>query len=216
MYIGYEIVEDLDTPNIMGMYLTLDLPSDLALDGAVIVQTVTYRKEFDYGSESTTVECKVVVGNADRTEVANYKGSVDGTNENGEEISYNAFAEDKLDHDEIDEGSEFYMIREDDKSSYETEEFGEYSGNKKQNCLVELEFPKTDFDYEWFGTYEVEFSARIYASEIANTFVEVEKTKTTQDFQPPIYSDSELVDAIEKIDNIYANEFMWESFTFDM
>lgn len=46
LYIGYEIIEDLDSDNIMGMYITLDLPSDLVPEGTVIVQSVRYRKEF--------------------------------------------------------------------------------------------------------------------------------------------------------------------------
>lgn len=92
MYIGYEIVQDIDTSNIMGFQLVLDLPSDLAANGAVIVQTVQYRKEYEYGSEYTTVECKVVVGDADKTEVSNYKSDVyqgiNGLDENGDKVAY--------------------------------------------------------------------------------------------------------------------------------
>lgn len=82
----------------------------------------------------------------------------------------------------LEEGEEFYQIREDEEDAYRLEDFGDYTGNKKQNCLIQLNFPKIDFDYEWFGEYDVQFDARIYASETATEFIQVEPTVTTQDF----------------------------------
>jgi hypothetical protein len=37
VYVAYEIVEDIEKPNLMGMMFYLDVPAELAKDGAVIV-----------------------------------------------------------------------------------------------------------------------------------------------------------------------------------
>lgn len=108
------------------------------------------------------------------------------------------------------------MPREDEDGPYTLEAYGEYTGNKKQHCLAELSFPKTNFDDEWFGLYELKFDARIYADASATDFVQVEPTYTTQDFMPPAYDNAELVDEIEKINDIHQIEFMYEEFVFDM
>ena len=205
----------------MGFMLQLDLPSDLAIDGAVIVQSVQYRKKYSTSADYTTVECKVVVGDSSKTEVFNYKSdsSITGLTDDGSaQTSYDATGSDyKLTEDDASStGAEFYRAREGDEESYKTEQYGEYTGNKKQSCLVTLEFPKTNFDEEWFGSYDIELTARIYESEWADTFVEVERTKTETDFQPPVYSDPELVEEIEKQENIVAQNFMYEEHTFDM
>ena len=73
MYVGYEIINDIDSDNIMGFYLTLDVPSDLVPEGTVVVQQVTYRKQFNFG-DWHTVACKTVVGDASAAEVLNYRG----------------------------------------------------------------------------------------------------------------------------------------------
>lgn len=91
VYIGYEIVEDLDTDNKMGLYFTLDLPSELvAVNGTVVVQTASYRKEFSYGGEYHTVSCVTVVGDASKTQVLNYRSydPVDGTDGQGNSVAY--------------------------------------------------------------------------------------------------------------------------------
>lgn len=73
MYIGYEIVEDLETDNKMGFYFTLDLPSELvATNGTVVVQTASYRKEYDFSGNYQSVSCITVVGDASKTEVLNW------------------------------------------------------------------------------------------------------------------------------------------------
>ena len=53
------------------------------------------------------------------------------------------------------------MIRE-DEDVYSLEDYGEYTGNSLQNCLAQLPFPKVGVDEEFFGTYDVKFTARIY------------------------------------------------------
>lgn len=92
----------------------------------------------------------------------------------------------------------------------------EYSGNKVQKCLAQVEFPKTDFDEAWFGDYEVEFSARIYSDEQATDFVEIEKASYIQKFSEPVYSDSELIDEIETANDVYELHFMKQEFDFSM
>jgi hypothetical protein len=111
---------------------------------------------------------------------------------------------------------EFYKLREDEDGPYELEAYGEYTGNKKQHCLAELSFPKTNFDDEWFGVYELKFDARIYKTETDADFVQVAPTYTTQDFMPPIYDNAELLEEIEKINEIHTIEFMYKEFVFDM
>jgi hypothetical protein len=191
MYVGYEILEDIDSDNLMGMYLTLDLPTELASEGAVIVQTVRYRKEYSYG-DWTTVDCKTVVGDSDATEIINYKGTTNVLDVT--EGTYDSIAvDDKLNEEDVSEGEEFYVKREDDDGAYELT-YGDYANNSKQNCLIQLPFPKTNMDPEWFGVYEVELNAKIYASESADTFTATDKMYTYQDFQPPIYTNDELIE----------------------
>ena len=89
MYVGYEIVNDIDSDNIMGFYLTLDVPSDLVPEDTVIVQQVTYRKQYNFG-DWHTVACKTVVGDASAAEVLNYIGSEapDGYDDSGASTTY--------------------------------------------------------------------------------------------------------------------------------
>lgn len=215
IYIGYEIIEDLDSDNIMGMYLTLDLPSDLVPEGTVIVQSVRYRKEFAYADDWQQVSCKTVVGDEAATEVINYKSQakLEGT----EGVTYDESDADwKIDESMVEDGETFYRVREDDADAYKLEDFGEYTGNKVQNCIVQLPFPKFDFDQDWFGVYDIEFDARIYASATATTWTQVEKTESKQDFQPPIYHDEELVEEIEELNSIHEIVFISETFPFQM
>ena len=217
MFIGYEIVEDLESDNVMGMFLSLDLPTELASNGTVIVQSVRYRKEFNFGGDYVTVSCKTVVGDANKTEVLNYRGQekIDGNDSTGTPTTYDVTGEaDKITEDMAEEGLEFYRMRE-DEGAYALEEYGEYTGNSKQKCLVQLPFPKVDMNMDWFGMYEVEFDARIYDSETSTSFTQIETTYTTQDFQAPIYTDAELVEEIEKINDIHQIQFMYEEFEFD-
>jgi hypothetical protein len=71
-------------------------------------------------------------------------------------------------------------------------------------------------DEDFFGTYNVEFTARIYASADAAEFVQVETTEITQEFQPPVYSDADLVEEIEEENSVHVIEFISEEFTFSM
>ena len=102
IYVGYEIAQDIDTSNIMGIQLVLDLPSHLAKDGAMIVQTIQYRKEHEYEDLYTTVWCKVVVGDADKTEVTNYKSDV------YQGINGETSQDDAVTYDTLKKGEEFY------------------------------------------------------------------------------------------------------------
>lgn len=44
VYIGYEIVEDIDSDNVLGMMMQLDVPADILTNGTIIYQYVQYRK----------------------------------------------------------------------------------------------------------------------------------------------------------------------------
>ena len=44
LFIGYEVIEDVESDNVLGFMLTLDVPSGLVPDGSVVVQSVRYRK----------------------------------------------------------------------------------------------------------------------------------------------------------------------------
>ena len=89
MYVGYEIINAIDSDNIMGFYMTLDVPTDLVPTGTVIVQQVRYRKELSFG-DWHTVACKTVVGAPAEAEVLNYRGAdaIDGYDESGAGVTY--------------------------------------------------------------------------------------------------------------------------------
>lgn len=115
--------------------MTLDLPSELANDGAIIVQQVRYRKVTNYG-DWHTVACATVIGSPSDSQVFNYRGKepIDGYDENGDAVTYTSAGEaDMITAPE--EGIEFYERREDD-DAYKTNDYGEYTGNKLQNCLA--------------------------------------------------------------------------------
>ena len=86
----------------------------------------------------------------------------------------------------------------DDEAAYSLEAYGEYTGNSLQNCLAQLPFPKVGVDEEFFGTYDVKFTARIYENVNAVTFTQLETQETEQEFHPPVYSDADLVEEIEE------------------
>lgn len=94
------------------------------------------------------------------------------------------------------------MIRE-DESVYSLEDYGEYTGNKLQNCVAQLPFSKVGVDEEFFGTYDVKFTARIYENADAATFTQLETQETEQEFHPPVYSDADLVEEIEEESNVH-------------
>ena len=107
------------------------------------------------------------------------------------------------------------MIRE-DEDVYSLEDYGEYTGNSLQNCLAQLPFPKVGVDEEFFGTYDVKFTARIYEHADASTFWQIETQETTQEFHPPVYTDADLVEEIEEENSVHEIEFINEEFTFEM
>ena len=199
----------------MGFYMTLDAPSTLLPDGAVIVQQVSYRKEFNYG-DWHTVACKTVVGDASGAEIINFRGSgsIDGLDESGNKVTWDMAGDDQKVYDSVD-GSEYYQLR-DDEDVYSLEDFGEYTGNKMQNCLAQLPFPKVGVNEEFFGTYNVEFTARIYNTADDTDFTQVDTTITTQEFQPPYYADEDLIYEIEEENSVHSIVFIDESFTFAM
>ena len=100
MIIGYEIINDIDTDNIMGIHMSLDLPSNLVPTGVVVVQDIAYRKVNTYG-DWNTVSCKTEVGG--ESEVLNYK-SYDTSIEKFEGATYDEAAADyKTDADSDEE-----------------------------------------------------------------------------------------------------------------
>ena len=130
------------------------------------------------------------------------------------EKDYEEVGMDSLDPEEA-EGEAFFRVKEDDNSTYLTAEFGEYTGNTKQQCLAVLSFPKTGIDEAFYGAYDTVIDARIYASATATEFYQVEKTQGQAELQPPIYDSAELVQEIEAINNINEVEVMNKTFEFD-
>ena len=64
VYIGYEVIEDLESPNYMGFFFNLDIPSDLvAKNDTLIYQYARFRKEFGFADQWKTVACVTRVGN---------------------------------------------------------------------------------------------------------------------------------------------------------
>lgn len=85
VYIGYEIIEDIDSPNVLGMFMQLDVPADILTNSSYIYQYVQYRKEFNYADDYHTVACVIQVNdtanfgannrtNFNETMIYNYKG----------------------------------------------------------------------------------------------------------------------------------------------
>ena len=113
------------------------------------------------------------------------------------------------------EDVEYYETRE-DEAVYSLEDYGEYTGNKLQNCLAQLPFPKVGVDEEFFGIYDVKFTARIYENIDATSFTQIDNHETTLEFYPPVYSDADLVEEIYEEENVHTIEFINEEFYFGM
>lgn len=112
------------------------------------------------------------------------------------------------------DGSEFFRTKS-DNNQYGLVQGGSYAGNNLAKCFAQLSFPKTNFDEEWFGTYEFLHGARVYTNSSSTEFVELAAVQVTQDFSPPAYTDAELIAEIEAVDNIYKYEVISQSSDFD-
>ena len=94
----------------------------------------------------------------------NYKGdsfntaidSTDGTKQNVTTTMSADFIE-----SDPENGSEFFRTKS-DNNQYGLVQGGSYAGNNLAKCFAQLSFPKTNFDEEWFGTYEFLHGARVY------------------------------------------------------
>ena len=167
----------------------------------------------EYGDQWHTVACKTTVGSDPSPEVINYRSGAEIAEANA--VTYGDFGAAFKVTEEA-EGEAFFRVKEDDNSTYLTAEFGEYTGNTKQQCLAVLSFPKTGIDEAFYGAYDTVIDARIYASATATEFYQVEKTEGQAELQPPIYDSAELVQEIEAINNIYAVEVMDKTIEFDL
>lgn len=167
LLIGYEIVNDIDSPNVLGFMFELDISAKLIPERTIIYQYLQYKKSDDPWADWVGVACKTQVGNRDKVEVINFRGQeiLDGMDYSGADPVKSTWdtqhSGDKVEFDPRD-GSEFFRIREDDEDVYKLDDFGSSTaGNKVQRCLAQLEFPK-DMDPEWFGNYTVYVGARVY------------------------------------------------------
>ena len=66
MYTAYEVNNILDEPDILGIYFSLDVPSESLEDGFIVYQWATLSTS---SSNSMTITCKVTVGDADSVQV---------------------------------------------------------------------------------------------------------------------------------------------------
>lgn len=62
VFVGYEIINDIESDNKMGFIFELDFPADEAVDGAVVYQYAQYRQKYNYGADWVGVACITVVG----------------------------------------------------------------------------------------------------------------------------------------------------------
>jgi len=168
VFVGYEIVQDIDTPNQLGFMFELDISKKLIPDRSVIFQYAQYKKDdgdFFSTAEKVGVACVTQVGNKDTTQIINFRGDfamngdlADGT----ADYWFDQHAANRVDVDPRD-GTEFFRKREDDPEVYEIDGFGSSNpSNAVARCLAQLEFPKEDFNLDWFGNYTVTYGARIY------------------------------------------------------
>lgn len=98
VFVGYEIINDLDSDNKMGFIFELDLPASEAVDGAVIYQYAQYRKSLAFGDEWVGVACVTTVGGgADAAEVYNFRSYEDLTGTDaGTPVTYYVADVDKM------------------------------------------------------------------------------------------------------------------------
>jgi len=214
IFIGYEIINDIDSDNILGFLFELDISAKLIPDRAIIYQYLQYKKSDDPWADWVGVACKTQVGNRDGVEVINFRGQeiLDGMDYSVDPAVKSLWNEqhsaEKVEFDPRD-GSEFFRIREDDEEVYKLDDFGSSTaGNKVQRCLAQLEFPK-DMDPEWFGNYTVYVGARIYQAPLQARFIAVPEMSLEQDFRPPEYNE-DIEEAIYFESKKQVQNFLWE------
>ena len=193
LFIGYEIVQDIDTPNNMGMMFELDVPGTLIPDRAVILQYAQYRKSDNYYDDWVGVACVKQVGVQGSQKVFNFRGQgiLDGYDDTGNAEPWDAQKPADFVAQDPRDGSEFYRVRLDDQAAYELDAFGgSKAGNKLQRCVAQLEFPKEDFNQEWFGNYTVYVGARIYKRPSEAAFISIPEDSMQLNFDPPVYDDT--------------------------
>ena len=197
----------------------LDAPEAVAFtETATIVQYVQYRKAEDFGGDWRTIVCKTKTDDPSASEVRNYKG----TSKMAEEAALTSFdALMELDREEYANGIEFFELDYQNKDVYQTEEYGAYSGNRRQKCVAELKFPKyddgstEDFNQNFWGEYSIKQGAVVYTDESQPPVFVLDEKSDNVWLEPPTYSNPEIAEAIAEYMETIRVPINYNSFDFD-
>lgn len=201
VFVGYEIINDLESDNKMGFIFELDLPATEAVEGAVIYQYAQYRKSLAFGDQWVGVACVTTVGGgSDAAEVYNFRSfdELTGTDA-GTPVTYWVADADKMIYEPTEESPEWYQVRYGDEGAYETTEYSEIEGNRLQRCVAELDFPKFGME-EFYNEYDVKIGSRVYVNDAAESFTQKESKEDKKEFAAPQYDD-EIIDEISSIED---------------
>ena len=186
----YNVKNDTTTDNELVIIMEVDVPTPTIKTGTEITQTISYKKKDSYTSEFTTVDCKTTVTATGvdvdivnkRSDIAPSTAGTDTTKLD----SIKALTADPYD------GLAYYSKIEDSdlaKTAYKLEEFGANPNTKTQRCSVTLKFPKTDFNPDMFGDYEMEMTAQIKQIDGSVTKYPT-KGQISTNLKEPTYDDS--------------------------
>ena len=85
-----------------------------------------------------------------------------------------------------------------------------------QKCLAQLEFPKVGYNEDLFGSYVIEYGARIYKNYTETDFVQIPEATATQIFEAPVYSDQSIIEHVSATSITHESVFIEESYEFNM
>lgn len=174
----------------MGFIFEADVPEYLITGTEVVYMYAQYRMEYQTANPWVTVGCAVYLDTAGYYvgEALNWRGSSEhtGASSDGTVLPFWENLYQELVTADPGDGTEFFTVREDAAT---IEANGIVSGNRLARCAADLDFPKSDFPEEFFGTYDVKYGVRVYTEYNSQYYTEIPLSQGQIDFQAPIYED---------------------------
>lgn len=204
VYIGYEVVQDVETPNYMGFLFELDAPKSAIPERSIVLQYVTFRNVESYNSEWMTVVCMTqtsVRGKEMVQNFASWDGFFTGLDANDVAYMWDAQHPEMFKEQDPRDGTPFFRTRLNDEEAYKLRASDGTPGNQLQPCMAQVELPKQmEEDSDVFGDYQMRYGARIYAVPSKTDFIQVPEDKETVTLEEPEYDDEvyEEIEAKEK------------------
>lgn len=206
---GFEIIPQVDMPDILNLYFSVDLDKSALQDGSIVYQWASFvQSGLTYGTDSVpTVVCKVTIGDEYGIEGLYYEGSNSfqsaAAGVTGQKW-YEANAGDAV-------AEHGFYVRWEDSYLYELRDSPLSNNNKVQGCLLNAAFAKMKPDDPFYATYDVQLGTRIYNGDDDTEPLSIIETSFSLTLDPPSYADFDGLDPeefnLEDVEYMYVNVF---------